>query len=667
MSWTVTSQRLAASLWARRLITVALLAGLVGAAWHFGGRRDMPAGVSTTLVLLLPDGADADDVRVQAWQAAANELGFPLELSNASQLLRTAGPMHDRALIVPDGVHTRMNDQLLARLQALVEGGTRLMLVHDAGRLDLNGAARTLPSRLTALAGVDYARSSVNGRNEPTREQPVWADVTALPQLRLPPGKLVRQGGDRPLVSAQTPPDPDEELALVGYQYGRLRYPMFETRGAYQGKRLLHAAGGVLVAGVRRVGRGQVLFVNLPLGYLKLRTDALPLHSLLRFFAEDVCELPHLAAQPKAQGGLIMNWHIDAAAAVPALNVLDRLGMFEQGPYSVHLTAGPDVDRPGDGLGMDLQNNVTMQSWVRRFVSRQDEVGSHGGWIHNEFGRLVDTQDAARSIALIDLNSNAVSSASKRPVREYSAPTGNHPAWVTRWLQQRGVSAFYFTGDIGMPPTRSFQDGRPAPPGIWAIPLLSYGVIASFEEARAAGVAEADIGAWLVDVAEYCALNRTVRMVYFHPPGAATFSGAIARWLKTTASLVQQGSLQWMTMTQVAEFANLRSKVQWRLEPAGPGAPALALLAHHPESLDRMTWLLPKSRYERPLALSGAVLIDGDARDWRVVAGPGTDMRLRLPLRPALPGLITRPNPAAALALSTASMFPPSAVPMETQ
>jgi peptidoglycan/xylan/chitin deacetylase (PgdA/CDA1 family) len=380
-----------------------------------------------------------------------------------------------------------------------------------------------------------------------------------------------------------------------------------------------------------------VLFVNLPLTYLKLRTDGLFLHSFLRYFAQDVAGLPQLAQVPDGQGAMIMNWHVDSAAAVPAIERLESLGAFEQGPYSIHLTAGPDVDEVGDGLGMDLERNPAMQKWVRRFVARGDEVGSHGGWIHNAFGRSVGRQPPERSLPLIERNVAAVQAASGQPVREYSAPLGHHPGWKTPWLRERGIGAYYFTGDIGMAPTRSYQDGERSPDGTWAFPVLSYGAHASFEETWTAGIPQSDIGAWLKDVADYCVQFRTVRMVYFHPPGVALFPNAFRDWLQHTGALVRAGGLRWITMAQYTAFANARLAVEWDVQADAHDAGAQLLQARHPRTLEHFAWLLPARRYAQPRVLQGKAVVTRDGDDWRVVAGDTSLLRLQLPQRLDMP------------------------------
>ena len=616
----------------RSLVVAVLLSLLIAAWWRTSGGDTVAAPALTHLALLVPDGLPDNDVRVAAWRDAAAELGFAMEVVPASQLLRSASLARDAALILPDLIHRQMNNTLIAHLQQRVQEGARVMLVHDAGVADMDAQYHPQQSRLSGLAGVRYALyGELN--TAMLREQEAWVDVDALPLLRLPPGKLMREGSDSPLNSRQLPPQASERLAVAGYHYGRLHYPVFATQGTFEGLRLMHGPGHSLLAGSHPVGQGQVLFVNLPLTYLKLRTDGFFMHSFLRYFAQDMAQLPQLSEMPQGVGALIMNWHIDSAAALPAIEQLAGLGVFEQGPYSVHLTAGPDVNVPGDGGGMNLEHNALMRTWVRRFVARGDAVGSHGGWIHNEFGRLVGTQPQAQSAELIERNSAAVSHASGQPVREYSAPLGNQPAWVTPWLHARGIQAYYFTGDMGMAPTRSYQDGLRGPPDSWAFPVLSYGRFAALEEAEANQLQEADLAAWLNDVAEFCASQRTARLVYFHPPGMVIFPQAFRRWLKHTAALVHTGQLRWITMSQFADFANHRLQVQWRIRTEAANATHLRLEASHGQSLDKMSWQFPVQRFAQPRVQEGQAQVHRDGAYWRVTASASPRLVVNLPLR----------------------------------
>ena len=590
----------------------------------------------THLALVVPDGLPAGSVHVSAWRDAASETGFALNVVTASQLLQPGRVSAEAALILPDSFHRRMNAMLIANVRDRVRRGARLMLLYDAGLEDIDGTYAPAGSRLSELAGVPYALYGEQGVG--MQSQPVvHLDPGTMDLLALPPGKVVHHQSGQVYSPARTTPEQTGDLSLATYVYGRVRYPVFNTQGTFPGQRLLHGEDQELVAGRHRVGLGDVLFVNLPLTFLKLRTDGLLLHSFLRYFAQDMAALPQLAPMPNAQGALIMNWHIDSGAAMPGLELLDAIGAFEQGPYSTHLTAGPDVNVTGDGAGMDLPHNALMRQWVQRFAARGDEVGSHGGWIHNQFGTMVGSWPRERSSQLIDMNIAAVGDASGRPVREYSAPVGNHPLWITRWLSEHGIQAYYFTGDIGMAPTRSYQNEAPSPANIWAFPVMNFGPYAAFEEAKAKGVPQDEVGQWLIDVADFCARQRTVRLVYAHPPGVLAYPDAFKRWMQHTAARTRDGSLRWMTMAQYADFANQRQAVQWTVSTStrSTGSEALTarLQAQHQAGLTGMTWLFPTIRFGQPQVLEGQATVVNEGSYWRIAATEGPRLSVDLPER----------------------------------
>ncbi|MGA8513589.1 MAG: hypothetical protein WB821_02300, partial [Burkholderiaceae bacterium] len=170
--------------------------------------------------------------------------------------------------------------------------------------------------------------------------------------------------------------------SISGYAYGALTYPSFVTQGAAQGTVLLSSPQHGVVASSRTVGSGKVLFVNLPLTYLKLYEDAMPLHGFMHYFARDMLKQPRLAAVPGGVGGMVFNWHLDSQGALLPMQQLKNLGVWNYKPFSMHMTAGPDTIAFGDRLGFDLPINAVAQQFLKDFDRQGHEVASHGGWIH---------------------------------------------------------------------------------------------------------------------------------------------------------------------------------------------------------------------------------------------------------------------------------------------
>jgi len=231
-----------------------------------------------------------------------------------------------------------------------------------------------------------------------------------------------------------------------------------------------------------------------------------------------------------------------------------------------------------------------------------------------------------------------------KPVLEYSAPVGNQPQWVTDWLEEHGFLAYYFTGNSGLGPTRSYRDGQLKNRHIWSFPILTYGEIASFEEAKGAdelikadpkltwgdlasekfsgsGISQQEIGDWLLAVTDFSADRRVVRLVYFHPPGASLYMNAMRAWLGRAKELAGQGRFRWYTMTDMARFLNDRDLVQWQVEGRAEGRQVF--VATHPVNLARQTWLLPKQSYSRPEPREGKLAVREDAEYWVVTAADG--------------------------------------------
>jgi hypothetical protein len=373
-----------------------------------------------------------------------------------------------------------------------------------------------------------------------------------------------------------------------------------------------------VVAGYRNHGRGQVMFVNIPLGYLKGHTDGLLLHGFLRLFAQRLLAVPRLASVPQGVGGLILNWHIDSNAAIEPLKEMSSWGLMQQGPYSMHITAGPDMVAFGDRRGLDLPNNPEVQNWIRTWVKQGHVVGSHGGWIHNYFGENVSEDNQAEFQKYLEMNIQEIQKQSGVPVTEYSAPEGNHPRWVTRWLEEHGVNAYYFTGNTGMGPTQGYRDGDRSGKNAWAFPILHFGKAAGFEEMSLLNYDPGQVERWLRDVTDFAADERVARLVYFHPPGILAYKPVVQSWLAHTAELSAEHKFRWYTMSGLAAFLNNRKKVVWQTLDAGE---SLRIQAEHENSLAQQTWMLPKQAFQEPKVTSGKADVRDGGDEWLVVAG----------------------------------------------
>lgn len=598
-----------------------------------------PATGADTLLLLLPDSLEFSAPEVREWLDAANEEGLHLQPIHDSDFLDPLAAFHATGVILPDQLHRSANDVLIGELYRYVRGGGNLMVVYDACTWDLNGRFPAGDSRLSELVGVHYALYDLlrTATMEPVQ---VTGTSANMREIGIPPGSFVPVDGNGKLARWHPVAERDDantRYAFAAYQYGDVDYPVFRTQGEFDGAVLLKSKRG-LAAGYRREELGQVLFVNLPLGYLASRTDGLLLHSFLHFFGVHMLNLPYLASVPDGVGGLVFNWHIDARSSLKPLKTLADAGVFDRGRFSVHFTAGPDVDAFGDNKGLDILHDAEAQKWIHYLLAHGQEIGSHGGWIHNYFGNNVSDANESEFEKYLAMNKDALEHVSGARVTEYSAPVGNHPAWVTRWLERNGIVAYYFTGDAGLGPTRVYRGTQRDGPEIWAFPVLHMGKEASLEEM---GFDDIPIGAvreWLLAVTDFATRQHAARLVYAHPYGAERFFGTLRTWLDDASARQAQGRFRWYTMTELAGFLNQRDSVHWSLLPTQAGK--VILQASQPKTLAHQTWVFPQGDYADARIVEGQATVRIDDSMIFIAAGEGRQLKIELtqrhdPRRPA--------------------------------
>lgn len=591
------------------------------------------------VVLLVPDSLPEEQaIYVNAWKDAGTEEGVPLAVMTATQFSqRTVRQSRSiRGVILPDTIHRRMGDAFVEHMLGYVRGGGHLMLVYDAGALNQQGGYPEPGSRFSELVGlqmIEYGRM----REALNRSITLHGQPELFRALHVPPGRYREEEGS-----------PDGRAVVTGYKYDELSYPSLATRGSFPGQKLMESEEGQTVAGVRPFGLGSLLFVNLPLVYLKVRTDGTLLHGLLRYFTTDMLAMPSLSSVPEGVGGLTLNWHCDARICEPAMAKLLALGFFEQGPYSFHVTAGPDQRVPGDQLGLDLPNNPNMQRMLKDLIAQGHELGSHGGWIHDLFGNSVPDLPTAEHTDMLLKNKAAVEAIIGRSQTEYSAPQGRQPQWVTDWLSATGVQSYYITANMGMGPTRTYHEGV-RDDAIWSFPVQNYGRIASLEEAFMQRIPEQEMTDWLVNLVGFVGARRTTRLVYFHPPGALVYPNAVLGMLEQAAEQARQGRFRWRTMTELAAFLNRRDAVRWSFRPDAVQPGHAVLQAEHESSLEQMTWEFPKKRYGKPRIVRGAGLLREQDEVWQIVAGDVTQLMLSVPSNPDGPDATSASSRATAL------------------
>jgi hypothetical protein len=111
------------------------------------------------------------------------------------------------------------------------------------------------------------------------------------------------------------------------------------------------------------------------------------------------------------------------------------------------------------------------------------------------------------------------------------------------------------------------------------------------------GYSSSEIERWLAAVTDFTTAHRSVRLMYFHPPGILQYHDLVNRWLEQRARLKADGRFRWYTMTALANFLNSRKQVKWKVSDNGG---LVTVEATHPRSLDHETWRIPASSFAQP-------------------------------------------------------------------
>jgi len=603
----------------RRLIWLVCMAAAVVWSVLALQARGKPMATGHGLVLLIPDARALDLPVTRAWLDAAQEEGLAVTSMTADAFIRAQANHTPMAgVLLPDSVHRQASDLLVNTLSQYVAQGGALMVTFDAALFNLqSNTYADQSSRLSHLVGMRYGLYE-QLQDATMTQSPVYASRQAEQTLHIQPGKLAF-GAD----------NADEWGELTTYAYTHLVYSHYQTEALEPVQTLLRSESGTPIVSTHPHGLGQVLFANVPLGYLKTRTDSYLLHRLLAFFANDMLRQPHLSATPRAQGGIVLNLHVDSNASQEPLAELERAGWFDDGPYSIHVTAGPDAIRPADGLGLNLPNNPWMQAFLKRQHAQGHEIGNHGGWVHNVYGYQANESNQREFVPYLEKNHASVSTTIGALAKVYSAPMGNQPSWATAWLDRQGFKAYYATSDTGLGPTQSFIHERPAPhTGLWTFPISNFKRIATFDEVREQGMAETEITDFIRALLNHVSEQHMARLFYFHP----AVTGQFEMTLKTIQSEVKRlkalRQFRWYSMAELSDFMTRRQGVTWQTQPLNtPGLQEMS--ARSATSLQDMTWVFPASTVQNIRITEGQGTLHQHQDEWLLIAGDGPSLKVQ--------------------------------------
>ena len=550
------------------------------------------------------DPAMADSPALAAWTQVLREEGFPFDTLSDPEAAGLGGAGLARryaALIAPDEAARALSDDAADALNRYVQqGGGRLLTAFDAGTAQTGGGPR--PSgALSALIGADYWRAGQRVGHG------VW---------RMPVGSPLRNAFDASVFNSGD--------TIQVYGYPELVTKRLPLRGVVS-QPLAFAGGGAGFADAAVLEHaypngGDVLYVDADVAYHKYHhNDDFLLRNLVRFFLLQRVGLPRLVAAPNGVGGLVLNIHICSGVFYPDLAKIERLGLFTPAlRYSFHVTAGPDNDRPGDGMGVGvegLRGRALVQS-----LARYGNIGSQGGWIHNYWALQGERLPVALQDQFINRNYASLEAASGRPVLEYSAPGGMHNPHINDLLAEWGTLGAAIPNSYFSPPTHAWWDGaREDRFWLFGYSGTQYGM--ALENMLAAGRTPAEIAGDVEKLLRTTVRTREIRQFYSHPVSIASEPDLWRAIQNSVLEKVAAGRLTVRPMAEYAAFLSRHQQVNWSVVRTPRG---FSLSATAPDSLQEMTFALPTGGRALTPPAWGRVSYSGDWAYLTVTANVST-------------------------------------------
>jgi hypothetical protein len=496
------------------------------------------------------------------------------------------------ALIFPDKLSQFLHSDLSGWVQEYVNYGGNVLAAFDSGTKDknLNFIDKAVFSENTGFNYVLY--NELEDRKETYKEASIYfKDRETSDFFEIPYGKVFKN-------------------KLVSYGYPNLKYTVCAVSVNQPVQKNEIITESVYDDGSRspntilkKVGKGNFLFVNLPIGYLKVfGTDDMLIRSFIRTFLFKIAKIPHISSAPFNKGGLVINWHVDNSTEIKNIPQMMQEGILRKNlQNSFSITAGDYVLSPKDGKGFDAKGKGRH---VLKKLMKYGTLGSHGGWAHNWFSKslkegLITKEEAAEYVLK---NNKAIEEITNYKVTEYAAPEGVHPQpYFTEILEELGLKSYYYPGDSGSCPNRTFFEGKMVSEKVIAFPILPFWQNACIVEMSDNNITNDELEEWIFSVLDFVCENKNTRLIYSHLYDflfRKEYKKPFKRFLDELELRIKKGELTVAPMTYFADFMHKHLNTDYKFRNTGSGMKAVV---SNPVDLEGITIAIPKEKYKKPV------------------------------------------------------------------
>jgi hypothetical protein len=358
----------------------------------------------------------------------------------------------------------------------------------------------------------------------------------------------------------------DDKKIISKYKYGKAKYYLLNIE--YKDNNIFKNKDYKILAiseiykvpfiVIKKYKKGNIYYVNTPLGYLKANSDDLMLRSNLITFLKKICNIIHISKLPYNKPVLILNYHIDANVDHKSIDYMLKNNLLDKDiRASFHITAGDFRDKEGDNLGFDALNKG--KKYVE-ILKNYGEIGSHGGWAHNYFSYyiLYNPNDPNLDKFIkkyIKENNEALEKIVGYKIVEYSAPNGVYPQPMnTKILEELGMICYYYTGDMGSCPNLTFFNNQKVSNKVLAFPVFPYKSIVSLGEMKKNNIPNIEVRNFLKYIIDYIIDSENVILYYTHPYDIFYYLDEFKFFITYLKNKIKEDKIQTMTMKEYTEF-----------------------------------------------------------------------------------------------------------------
>ncbi len=538
---------------------------------------------NTILVIYNPYSIGKNDYILKAYESVLTEEGIDYLLLSSELFIKKYSFLKKdniKGIIFPDTINQYLPYDIIFIIKDYLKNSGNIFLVYDVGIKNLKGKYLK-ESIFSNILGINYITYEQKKENSFIIDQ---IKILNPDFIYFPLSKLDKNYN---IISKYKYKDAFYYLSNIEIKNNNfMNYKIIAKSYNYEIPFIL----------IKKYNKGNIYYVNTPLGYLKAYSDDLILRSNLRAFLKRICNTIYISKLPRNIPSLVLNYHLDANSDWKSIEYMIKNNLLDKEiKGSFHITAGDFRDKEGDKLGFDALNKG--KKYVE-ILKEYGEIGSHGGWAHNYFSYHIIYNPNDPNLykfikEYIQKNNEALEKIVGYKIVEYSAPNGAHPQPLnTKILEELNMICYYYTGDMGSCPNLTFYNGQKVSDKILAFPVFPYRNLVSLGEMKRNNIPNQEVKNFLKYIIDYIILSENIILYYTHPYDIFYYPNEYKFFIRYLKQKIKENKIQALTMKEYTEFffRFIKTKYEYNIDNN-----KIYFEIYNPYSLKDISIIIPKN------------------------------------------------------------------------